>query len=110
MFQGNETVTVISHTAGTVDEYGIPTQSTTETTVQKCLVEFDHTSEPTTVDADPIVQSATVYLPVGTDVDRIDQFEIRGESWVKDGEAVQWESPFSRPIPFIVVKVRRRIA
>ena len=110
MFRGNETVTVIGHTAGAVDEYGIPTQAIASYNVVDCLVEFDSTSEPTSADSDPIVQTATVYLPLPVLVGEFDELEIRGERWVKDGAVVEWDSPFSRPVEYAIVKVRRRLA
>jgi hypothetical protein len=110
MFQGNESVTVIGKAAGAVDEYGIPTQTITESTVVNCLVEFDSTSEPTSADADPIIQSGTVYFPLPSVVGEFDELEIRGEIWVKDGAVVEWQSPFGRPVEYAIVKVRRRLA
>lgn len=110
MFQGNETVTVIGKTAGAVDEYGIPTQAIASYNITNCLVEFDSTSEPLAADADPILQSATVYLPLPIIVGEFDELEIRGERWVKDGAIMEWESPFGRPVEFAIVKVRRRLA
>jgi hypothetical protein len=110
MFEGNESVTVIGKAAGSVDEYGIPTQTITENTVVKCLVEFDSTSEPASADTDPIVQTGTVYFPLPALVGEFDELEIRGERWVKDGSVVEWNSPFGRPVEYAIVKVRRRLA
>jgi hypothetical protein len=110
MFPGTETITVIARTAGALDEYGIPTQSVTEVEVDGCLVEYDSTSEPVVIDSDPIIQSATLYVPVTTTVDECDEFIIRGDTWVKDGSVMTWNSPFRSPIQYSIVKVRRRLA
>jgi hypothetical protein len=110
MFQGNESVTLIGKTAGSVDDYGMPTQTIAETEVVKCLVEFDSTDEPLSADSDPIIQSARVYLPLPVTVGEFDELEIRGEIWVKDGAVVEWQSPFGRPVEFAIVKCRRRLA
>jgi hypothetical protein len=37
--------------------------------------------------------TATLYLPVGTDVRRTDRVEVRGTVWEVDGEPVEWRSP-----------------
>jgi hypothetical protein len=109
MFRGNESVTVIGRSAGSVDEYGIPIQTETTTVVANCLVEYDSTDEPVTNDADPIVQGATVYMPLPSVVDPMDEFIIGGDVWVKNGAVVEWRSPFSRPVEYAVIKVRRRL-
>ena len=110
MFRGTETVTVIGRTAGAVDAYGMPEQTIVSYEITECLVEYDSTSEPVLATENPVIQSATVYVPLPAQVDEFDQFEIRGERWVKDGSVVQWESPFGRPVEFVIVKVRRRLA
>jgi len=73
-------------------------------------VEYDSTSEPVVIDSDPIIQSATLYVPVTTTVDECDEFIIRGDTWVKDLTAMTWNSPFRSPIQYSIVKVRRRLA
>jgi hypothetical protein len=110
MFKGTETVTVIGRSAGTVNAYGIPEQIIVSYNIADCLVEYDSTSEPVLATENPVVQTATVYIPLPALVDEFDEFDIRGERWVKDGSVMQWESPFGRPVEFLIVKVRRRLA
>ncbi len=110
MFRGNETISIVGRSAGAVDEYGIPTQTSTTVSVANCLVEFDSTTEPVLVDSDPIIQSATLYIPTAAVIDPMDEFIIRGDNWVKNGAVMEWLSPFRMSVKYSVVKVRRRLA
>jgi hypothetical protein len=111
MFQGNESVVLISRSAGTVDEFGIPVVTETETTIDGCLLGYGETSEPVKVGDFPGLEAAMLFLPNGTSVGDADEFEVRGERWVKDGIAQSWSSPFNGNIrPKVVQRIRRRVA
>jgi hypothetical protein len=42
-----------------------------------------------------VTTQAQLYLPFGTDVLRTDQVEVRGRTWVVDGDPQHWESPLT---------------
>lgn len=107
MIAGTETVIIVRKTFGTDDDYGIPAETTTQTTVAGCLLGFGSTDEPSQVDASPQSSQVTVYFPEGTVIEPSDSFIIRGEPWVKDGRQMDWLSPFQGHHVGVVVNVRQ---
>jgi hypothetical protein len=87
-----ETVTVTRRTAGSVDDYGNPTYSTTTVTFNNCLVGWGSTDEPALADENPVSTQMTLYMPAGSVIEDGDIFNIRGDMFVKDGFAQQWIS------------------
>ena len=87
-----ETVTIVRRTLGSVDDYGNPTSTTANITVEGCLVGWGTTNEPALADADPVATQMTLYMPAGTSVLDGDAFIVRGDNFVKDGMAQSWSS------------------
>lgn len=107
-FRGTEPVVIRRHTTTGVDDYGNPTKTSTDLLVRDCLIAIDGTGEPNEVNRNAADAQVTIYLPHGTEVLDDDRFIIRDTEWVKDGEAIQWESPFPSWTLDLVVKLRRR--
>jgi hypothetical protein len=101
-----ESVTIVRRTLGSVDDYGNPTATTSNVTVNNCLVGWGSTSEPALTDADPIATSMTLYMPAGTVVHDGDEFVVRGDRFVKDGMAQEWTSMLN-VAKGVVVSLRR---
>lgn len=106
--RGGETITIKRRSATASDEYGNPSYSTTTIVVKDALIAVGGTSEPIDPARDAEDASLTIYLPNGTQVEPGDVFIIRGSSWVKDGAAVEWVSPFLASEAGVVVPVRKR--
>ncbi len=105
---GVETITIHRREQVDVDAHGNPVYERTEVVIGNCLVGFGSTNEPSLVDGDPVDSNVTLYLPHNAEVFDGDEFEIRGELWVKDGDPHAWVSPFAGFDPGVVVQVRRR--
>lgn len=105
---GVETVSIHRREQVGVDAHRNPEYERTEIVIGNCLVGFGATNEPTIVDGNPVDSNVTLYLPNNTEVVDGDEFEIRGELWVKDGDPHAWVSPFAGFNPGVVVMVRRR--
>ena len=90
----------------TVDDYGNPIVTTSNTTVKNCLVAFGTTSEPIDVNRNPADIQLTLYMPKGTIIKDGDIFIIRETEFVKNGIAADWKS--SSTLHSVVVPVRRR--
>jgi hypothetical protein len=105
--RGGETITIKRRSATATDDYGNPTYSTTTITVRDALIAVGGTSEPVDPARDAVNASLTIYLPNGTKVHEGDVFLIRGSSWVKDGTAQEWVSPFPASEAGVVVPVRK---
>lgn len=101
----SEPVTVTRSVLDVVDDYGNPTYSTTSFTVQ-CLVGFGSTDEAVSADTNSVSSQVTLYMPAGTVIVDGDIFDIRGDSYVKDGIAQAWASASGVP-KGVVVAVRR---
>lgn len=108
-FKGNEPVIIKRREINGTDEYGNETYSTTEILVRDCLMGFGSTDEPVDASRKPIDASVTLYFPNGTVILEEDVFEVREKDFVKDGDPMDWKSPFSGWNLGVVVKVRRRV-
>lgn len=109
MIQGNESVDIIRRSSnGGVDSYGNPVFSTTTVTISGALVAYGSSSEPVDVSRTPVDASLTVYLPAGSVIADGDVLVIRGEEWVRDGDAQEWPQLWAGFTPGVVVSVRRR--
>lgn len=109
MLDGNETVVIIRESTGARDEYGLPSVTESEITIDNVLVGFVSTNEPVSDSENPQNVSATLYFQPGTQIYPNDRFVIRGEIFVKDGRAQDWESPFAGFQAGVVVNVRQRV-
>lgn len=102
-----ETVTIIRRTAGAVDDYGNSSFTTTNVTVNGCLVGWGSTNEPVSAESDPVDSQMTLYMPAGTEIHDGDVFVVRGDQFVKDGMAQAWSSMLNVS-KGVVVSLRRR--
>ena len=100
-------MTIVRRTAGTADQYGNPTHTTQLIQVENVLVAFGSSSEPVEVARNPIDAGVTLYFPNGTQIHSGDEFEVRGERWVKDGDPQVWPTVNGFAVG-VVVPVRRR--
>jgi hypothetical protein len=101
----SESVTVTRSVLATSDDYGNPTYTPSTFTVQ-CLVGFGSTDEAVSADTNSVSSQVTLYMPAGTVIVDGDIFDIRGDSYVKDGIAQAWAST-SNVAKGVVVAVRR---
>ena len=108
-FRGNETVTIKRKAISGVDDYGNETYSTTQIVVGNCLLGFGPTDEPVDASRNPVDASVTLYMPNGTVILEDDVFVVRDHEFVKDGDPMNWQSPFSNWQLGVVVKVRRTV-
>lgn len=109
MIRGNESVDIIRRSsAGSVDAYGNPTFSNTTVTIDGVLVANGSTNEPVDASRTPVDASLTVFLPAGSTITDGDILVIRGEEWVKDGDAQEWPQLWAGFTPGVVLNVRRR--
>lgn len=106
---GVESVTITRRSLGARDEYGLPSETTSTITVDGVLVAFGSTDQPVSNDSSAQNSQITLYFPPGTVIETNDEFEIRGEHFVKDGRAMDWISPFAGHFPGVVVNVRQTI-
>lgn len=51
------------------------------------------TSEDTVSRGATVSSTATLYLPFGTNIVRTDRVEVRGRTWMVDGDPADWRSP-----------------
>ena len=106
--RGGETIVIKRRTSTSKDDWGNSTYSVATITVKDALLAIGGTSEPVDPTRDAIDATVTLYLPNGTQIQDGDRFLIRGTEWVKDGDALEWISPFPASSAGVVVKVRRR--
>lgn len=105
---GDEPIFIHRRVATGVNDHGNTIFETREILVRNCLVAFGSTSEPVLVDGKPVDSALTIYFPPETNIVDGDEFEIRNQRWVKDGDPLNWQSPWPDFSPGVVVNVRRR--
>lgn len=106
--RGGETIQIKRRTATGVNEVGLPTYTEQVITVRDVLIAIGTTSEQVDPARDAQDATVTLYFPNGTVIDANDVFIVRGSRWVKDGEAMEWVSPFPATEAGVVVPIRRR--
>lgn len=106
-FVGGSSVTIVNRSSSSVDDYGNPQYSTTETVIPNCFVAHGTSTEPVDIARTPIDAMLTIYFPHGTNVADADLFLIAGETWVKDGDPDVWDTVNGFDVG-VVVSVRRR--
>lgn len=102
-----ETVTIIRRSASTVDDYGNPSYTSTTLDVDGCLIGWGATNEPALADSNSISTQMSIYFPAGTEIHELDEFLVRGEAYVKDGDPMAWSSMLN--IAKGVVVLARRV-
>lgn len=97
-----ELITQIRHTSGTIDDYGVPTQTTSEIALFGSVA--PRTSQSTVGPSEKtITDGLTLYLASGTVVESDDLFIVRGTTFEVDGEAFDWVSGLGAWKPGTVV-------
>lgn len=94
-FPHGETVTIVRPGTPTQDQYGndVP-GAATEISVPGCAVAPRASSEDVQA-RDQVVEGLTVWMPAGTDVRPTDRVRRGGLLFEIDGEAGEWNSPFT---------------
>jgi hypothetical protein len=106
--RGGETITIRRRSKASTDDYGNPTYTTTTITVKDALIAVGGTSEPIDAQRDAVEAKLSVYIPTGTPIEDGDTFTIRNTTWVKDGAAQEWVSPFPGLDGGTIIQVRRK--
>lgn len=106
---GVESVTITRRSLGARDDHGLPTETTTTIVVDGVLVAFGSTDQPVSNDSSAQNTQVTLYFPHGTVIQTGDEFEVRGQHFVKDGRAMDWISPFAGQFAGVVVNVRQTL-
>jgi hypothetical protein len=105
---GDEVINISRRSLGAFDDYGNATTTRTSIAVANCLIGFGSTNEATDPARNPVDAALTIFLPSGTEVLDGDEFEIRGEMWVKDGDAISYQVDWPGFTPGVSINVRRR--
>lgn len=108
IIQGTETITIRRKAIGGFDQHGLPVVTETSIDVANCLFWYGSTSEPVDAMRDPIDSQLVLCFPEGTTIEETDEFLLQGNTWVKDGIAVEYPQLWSGFVPGIIVNVRRR--
>ena len=106
--RGGETITIKRRSQASVDDYGNPTYTTSTITIKDALIAIGATSEPVDAERDANDAKVTIYLPAGTVIENGDVFIVRNSQWEKDGEALEWQSPFYNFEAGVVIPLRRK--
>ena len=106
--RGGETITIKRRSQTSVDDYGNPTYTTSNITIKDALIAIGATSEPVDAERDANDAKVTLYLPAGTEIQDGDVFIVKNSQWQKDGEALDWVSPFYNFEAGVVVPLRRK--
>ncbi len=104
-FPYGETVTVRSTVTAT-DDYGNTTTAVTESPWGPCAVAPRTSAESTDPHAPAVVVGLTIYGPART-LNADDTLLVGGVLYQVDGEAGDWQSPFTGWHPGIEVAVKR---
>jgi hypothetical protein len=107
-FRGMESITIVRKTSTGVDDFGNPTYSYANTTIQNCGIGFGNSDEPVMDDRDPIDNTLTLFMPAGTVIEANDTFIVRGTRFVKAGSPENWVSPVQMGSLPVIQRVRRR--
>jgi hypothetical protein len=92
-FRG-ETVSIISKTIDMNDlnDFGLPTETTTTRVVKNVLVAFTSTDTYTSVEEQALKTNLTLYFPAGTNINDEDVFIIRNTKWEKTGRQEDFQT------------------
>lgn len=101
-----ESITLTRFSSTSVDEYGLPVTTSTDTTLLGAVAPRSAT---TTVGASETVinEGITLYLDPGVDIQNDDRFTVRGKIYIVDGEAFDWKSGLGSWNPGTVVNLKR---
>jgi hypothetical protein len=103
-----EQVTVIRKTLGSVDQYGEPTVTETEVTLN-AYVSQRLTGNGTIYnpDANILSDGLTLYVPTNTEVRANDEFVVRGLRYQLEGDAFDWKNGITSWTPGGVINLSR---
>jgi hypothetical protein len=101
-----ESITQIRQSSSATDSHGLPVWVETRITIH-AIVAARSSSLLTEADALTITQGLTLYLPSGTEVQDGDRFEVRGKTYVIDGEPFDWRDGLGNWNPGTVVNLTR---
>lgn len=101
-----ETITIVRG-AGR-DKYGDPIAGLPQRIeVPGCAVAPRGSDEPTERGRAGVITGLTVYAPPGTDIRHTDQVERRGVLYDIEGDAGEWDSPYSADAKGVEFALRR---
>lgn len=108
MFTHGETVTRHAYSPGEDDGYGQAAPSYTDEVWAGVGFAPGRSSEPLRNGSTRVETTATLYDPQGRPVSPLDEFTVRGERYVVDGDASgQWANPFTGWFPGSAISLRR---
>jgi len=101
-----ELITQIQRNSSGTDSHGLPVWVETRISIG-AIVAARSSSLLTEADAVTITQGLTLYLPSNTQINDGDRFEVRGKTYVIDGEAFDWRDGLGNWNPGTVVNLTR---
>jgi hypothetical protein len=101
-----ELITQIRRNSSGTDSHGLPVWVETTITLN-AIVAARSSSLLTEADAFTITQGLTLYLPSNTPILDGDRFEVRGKTYVIDGEPFDWRDGLGNWNPGTVVNLTR---
>lgn len=101
-----ELITQIRRNSSGTDSHGLPVWVETTITLN-AIVAARSSNLLTEADAFTITQGLTLYLPSNTPILDGDRFEVRGKTYVIDGEPFDWRDGLGNWNPGTVVNLTR---
>jgi hypothetical protein len=101
-----ELVTQTRLSSNSVDSYNLPVIVRTDTTLN-AAVSPRTTTKTVGASETTIIEGLTLYLDAGVVVNPTDEFTVRGQLYLVDGEAFDWHSGIGNWNPGVVVNLRR---
>jgi len=92
--------------SNTVDEYNLPVITRTDTNLNAAVAPRT-TNKTVGASETTIIEGLTLYLDPGVVVSPTDEFTVRGQLYLVDGEAFDWKSGIGSWNPGVVVNLRR---
>lgn len=99
--------TVVRVRGVALDEYGDPSGSPEEETLDGCIVAPRTSSDVDDRGRQGVVVGLSLFAPFGTDITHTDQLRVDGVLYEIDGEPGRWKSPFSGWEAGVEVALRR---
>lgn len=92
--------------SSSVDSYNLPVITRTDTTLNAAVAPRT-TTKTVGASETTIIEGLTLYLDAGVVVNPTDEFTVRGQLYLVDGEAFDWRSGIGDWNPGVVVNLRR---
>jgi len=106
VFPFGETLILVSKTVAGWDSDGNDRLADVRTTVPRCPV-WQESSSELIQGQDTVITRTVAVLPKGTDVSAIDGIEWNGGSYKVDGDPAVFTSPFTGLTPGVVVQLEK---